>query len=456
MQLTSQVVVVGGGPAGREAARHAARRGADVVLVTGSLDSRNRLAIAAVRFLALEAPRAAQAWEPEGPAPGPDYAPAMRETLIGALDMAAANFDSQIADLRAIGVRVIEGRGRIAAPDIVSAAQRDGRTVYLHCCGIILATGAQAFFGRESPRVLAPASMPALTEIPESLIVLGSSPAALELACFFAAYGVFVTVVGAGRPALDFLDGELRDRVVDRAAENQIRIFTEATAVSGTTDGRVDLLLSDNSHIDADCALPCGEGNYRTEGLGLEGPGVRVGLDGEVLADEHMRTNIPEIFAAGAITGRHIPNIAIKQARIAAENALGGESAINYGLIPISVWFDPQVGAVGLTEEDGEKAGIAVSKTVLCADTAPEAQQWVKLVADESTGRILGLHAVGSGAVEAVHMGALAMHCGATINDLAELVCTDGAMAGCVSTAALRGRHPLPERLRPLVTGPDS
>jgi len=455
VQQGSRVIVVGGGLAGREAARYAVRLEADVTLITGSLDPRVRLDSSAVRFLAGEAGRAAQAWEPEGPSPGREYAPAMRETLVAALEIAAGNFDNQMAELQDIGVQIMEGTACVSATDSVSVTRPGEQAQYLNCRSMILAPGARLFFDALSPCVITPASMPSLEEVPESLVVLGSSAAALELARFLSSYGVLVTVVGGRSSALGFLDGELRARVVERGADNRIRILTEVTAVAGTTDDRVDLLLSDGTHVDADCVLPCGEGALRTEGLGLEGPGVQVGPDGEIVVDERMQTNIPGIFAVGSVTGRCSPNIAIRQAKVAAENALGGESRVNYNLIPSAVWFEPEIGAVGMTEEEAAQVGVPIVKSSVCFPSVPGPERCVKLIVDESTDRILGVHAFGDGAVEAVHMGALAMHADVTLGDIAEIACVEGTVAESVAAAALRGRQPLPELVHPLITGPE-
>ena len=451
--MNTSIVVIGGGLAGREAAKCANRLGADVALVTRSLDPGGRLDHTAIRFLAGESGQIAEAWEPEGPSPGPVYAPAMRETFVGALDIAADIFRNRMAELQDIGVRVIEGIGSIAATDFVRVTQPEGESEDIRCCAIVLAPGAEPFFGEPSPRVLMPSALSSLQEIPESLIVLGSSPSALELANFFAAYGVFVTVVGARRPVLDFLDADLRSEVVDQAADNQIWILTGVTAIAGTADGHIDILLSDDSHIDADYVLPCGEGNHRTDGLGLEGPGVRTDADGRIVVDEQMRTNIPEIFAVGTAAGGDTPAIAKRQAKVAAENAMGGESAVRSDLIPKAIWFNPEIGVVGLTEEQAVQAGFAVSAFAVCMDLSEERS--AKVIADESTGRMVGLHMVGHGAVEAVHMGALAMHAGIMLSDIAEITTIAGTMSECVSEASIRGRFPLPEVVHPLVASPE-
>jgi pyruvate/2-oxoglutarate dehydrogenase complex dihydrolipoamide dehydrogenase (E3) component len=458
LEITNRLIVVGGGPAGREAAGWASRLGADVTLITRSLKPEGRLDAAAVRFLASEAPEISLAWAPEGPAPGPEYAPAMRESLIGALEIAGRNFENRIAELQAIGVRVVEGVGAISAADAVTAVLPEGKSEYFHGCSIILAVGSDAapgVFAAESPRLLSPASIPSLSEVPQSLIILGSSTSALELARFFAAYNVFVTVVGARKPALDFLDRDLRAKVIERASDDGIRILADVTAVAGTADGLVDILLSDGSHADADLVLPCREGGYRTEGLGLEGPGVKLGPDGEILVDERMQTSVPSILAVGSATGRFTLNIAVAQARVAADNAMGGGPPVRYELIPTAVRFDPEIGAVGFTEEQACALGVSVTTAAVYYPLEPGPERWAKVVVDDSTGRLFGLHCVGEGAVEMAHLGALAMHAGITIGDVAEIACIEGTMAETLAAAASRARHPYPESVSPLISSPD-
>ncbi|MGB9588599.1 MAG: FAD-dependent oxidoreductase [Armatimonadota bacterium] len=456
MNETQKVVVIGGGPAGREAAKHAVRHGAQVTLITQKAFSPNSLDWYAVRFLAAQAPKIVSAFEAEGTDDQAIRTAAVRETLNSAFQLAAHNYHAEIRELTSAGVQLLDGHGSIADVCLVKIKHVDGSVEHLDCDSIILAVGEQPFLGKKPHCVLATIDLKELSAIPGSLIVLGSSSAALELAHFFAAHGAYVTVVGVRRPVLYFLDRELRDSVVDQTSINSIQIITDVTAVAGTADDSVaDILLSDGSHLDAPCALLCGEGRYHTEGLGLEDVGVRIGVDGQIIVDNEMRTNIPSILAVGSITGWHELPVAMVQAKVAARNATGGTASIDHYHVPISAAFGPELASVGLSEEMAREASISASASTVSQSTALGEYRQAKLIAGKEDGRVLGLHLVGDGALEAVYIGALAIHSGATVEDLASLQHPFQTMAECIMAASKALVKQVEEESHPLVFGPE-
>lgn len=426
--------------------------GSDVTLVTDRLHAEGHFDRTATHFLAAQANRASAAWEPGRPSPGTEYVSAMRETIVTALKLASDNYKNEITQLQDTGVQIVEGLGGIAGSNQIRVSV-DGRVEEIDCRAIILATGSEPYFDSQYPCALTPGTLASMDRVPESMIVMGSSPSALEIARFFAAFGVQVTVVGARRPALDFLDRDLREHVT--AQMEGLEILTEVSVVARATDGRVHLTLSDGSGLEAEYAFACGEGSPSTEGLELDRLGVCAGADGEILTDECMRTSVPGIFAVGSVTGWVTDSIATRQAEVAAENASGGQAVIRYDLIPAGVWFDPEITAVGMTEDEARARGISVTACAVCLSAGLGLQRWVKLLEDESTGRLIGLHAVGKGSVEMGHMGALAIHAGATMSDISEIPHMSDTMAECISTAASLGQPSFSESVNPLVSGPD-
>jgi len=320
-----ELAIIGGGPAGRRAAGYAGRSGAKVALITESVAARPQLDQTAITFLAVQAEHAhLTGREDATPA-------ALRESLAGAMEIGRATRQSEFDELRDLGVELVVGLACIAAPDHLSVNLPDATTQWVGCQSIILAPGVQELIPVDSDRVVTPRSIAALEKVPDAIAILGSDVAALEIARYFAAWEIDVSVVGGRRSVLDFLDADLRDTVTSAAADNGIRVIHDATAVVGTVNGGVDVLLDNGTHLDCEYAFVCGEGKYRTETLGLERCGVRTGVDGEILVDRNMRTNIPEIFAVGAVAGtRCSMNVVRRQAEVAAENALGGDAWINH------------------------------------------------------------------------------------------------------------------------------
>lgn len=456
MNKTQEVIIIGGGPAGRETAKHAVQHDAHVTLITQKVFSPISLDRYAVRFLAEQAPKIASAFEAEGTDDEAIHVAAVRETLDSAFELATCKYHSDIKELTNAGVRLLEGHGSVADVCLVRIKHMDGRMEYLDCDSIILAVGEQPLFCEWSHCVLTSLDLRALSTVPESLIVLGSSSVALELAYFFAVHGTYVTLVGVRKPALYFLDRELRDCVIEQSSVHSIQIIADVTAVAGTAkDDVADVLLSDGSHLDAACVLLCGEGRYHTEGLGLDDVGVRLGVDGQIIVDEEMRTNIPSILAVGSVTGWRELSVAMVQARVAAQNATGGTASVNRYPIPISAAFGPELASVGLTDDMAREASITASTSTFSQTTASGKYRQAKIIADKQEGRVLGLHLVGDGALEAVYTGALAIHFGSTVEDLAGVQHPIQTMAECIVAASKALVKQVATESHPLVFGPE-
>jgi pyruvate/2-oxoglutarate dehydrogenase complex dihydrolipoamide dehydrogenase (E3) component len=379
-----------------------------------------------------------------------------RETIQTAYELSIANYKNEVVDLQRRGVRFIEGQARIADLCSVTIDLPNGEKKHLKCDSIVLAVGSELPLFEKSERVLTLADLRKLQEIPSELAILGSSSASLELAYFFSAYGSSVTVVGVKQAVFEFFDNDLRKVATEQAMNRSIQVITDATAIAGTTESdSVDVLLSDGSHVDASHVLLCGEGKCRTEGLGLDDVGVQTTINGEISVDEEARTNIATILAVGSATGQYELPFIRAQAKVAAQNAAGGSSTINYGVIPITAVFDPEVGSVGLSEDKARQMWTPISACTTSRSTASGKQKWAKVVADKSSGRVLGVHLAGEGAVEAVQAGVLAVHGGMTVDDLAETQPPGETMSQQIKVTASILVERSPEEFHPIVLSPD-
>lgn len=276
-----------------------------------------------------------------------------------------------------------------------------------------------------------------LEVLPESLIVLGAGPVALEMAHYFAALGVRVTVVQRGPQLLTGTDADVAAALEEALRARGIAIFTGTRIqdIERTVAGRrVIFECAGSRHtIEATQILNALGRRPHLEGLGLAAAGIEA-PQGRIAINAHQQTSQPHVFAAGDCCGPYeIVHIAIQQGEIAARNAartLRGESdaaleAADYRLRVFVVFTEPQVATVGMNEADATASGRAFrtasypfndhGKSVVMGET----HGFVKLLADAETGEILGGSVVGPHAGDLIHEIVVAMAFRATAAQLA-------------------------------------
>ena len=337
-----------------------------------------------------------------------------------------AKYEDILAGNPAITVLRGEARFKGARRLIVSATDGDEHTVSFDRC--LIATGA-------SPAI---PSIPGLKDTPywtssealasdaiaRSLAVIGSSAVALELAQAFARLGSHVTILA--RHTLlyreDPLVGEALTQVF-RGEGIEVREHTLARQIA--YDGLEFVLHTGREELRAERLLVAAGRTPNTEGLGLEGMDVALDERGGVRVDRTLRTSVPGIFAAGDCTD--LPQfvyVAAAAGATAAVNMTGGERALDLSILPEVVFTDPQVGAVGYSEAEARHEGIDADTRVLTLDNVPRAlanfdtRGFIKLVAERSSGRLLGAQVVSSEAGEIIQSAALALRAGMTVNEL--------------------------------------
>ena len=199
-----------------------------------------------------------------------------------------------------------------------------------------------------------------------------------------------------------------------------------------------------------------------TSELGLPAAGITPGPRGEVQVDEHMRTSVPGIYAAGCASGpKDIPDrfmlssMAVVEARVAAENAMGLSVKMDYACAPWGLYTDPEVGSVGKTE-DGARAGgadIVVGRCGYndlvrsCLDGSVTG--FFKLIFDRPSRRLIGAHVAGQDASEIIHFAALAIKLGARVEDIKDMVYNHPTVSEGFGKAAADARKQLDQRNAP-------
>ncbi len=489
MSQGTQVLVVGGGPAGITAALQARELGAQVTLVEADRvggTSLNR-GPAPVRTLA-RAARLARDWSSwaefglTGPAPVPDLA------AVVANSARVARYAHEKRDiaglLRRSGVDLVEGIGpvsftsphTVAAGDGAVAATTRAATTRAATTGaattgagtwtadrIILAVGGHAgtlpIPGAEL--ALTYADIPSLTSFPRRVAVIGGADTGCQIASIFADLGSDVTLIEGGPVLLPSADASVSAELCDafRGRGMTVATSTLARALSRESDGiRIDVTSGPVEASTGEASTgdtSTGEASTTTDivfmavgwpantgTLNLAAAGIQAER-GAIIVDEYLRTSASHIYAAGDVNGHYmLVQTARMEGRIAAKNAvLGPARQAIYDVVPSGSFTDPEYGRVGLTEAEAAKqhdivVGIARYSDMLrpVADGRPDG--FCKLIADRDSHRLLGGHVVGEYSAETVQTVAACMAAGLTTEQVAELQLAFPTFTEGVSMAA--------------------
>ena len=271
-----------------------------------------------------------------------------------------------------------------------------------------------------------------LRETPESMIVLGAGPVAVELAQFFCRIGTQTTLVQRSDYILSKGDEDLACPVETRFREEGMEVYTgtKLLRVEKSRYGRTVFFSHEGKEKSATAStiLQALGRKPNIDGLNLSAASVNVN-QGRIEVDQEMRTNVPHIFAVGDVNGLHeIVHIAIEQGEIAAHNATQEGARQFDERLKLSITFtDPPVASVGLSEKECQKLSILYLKATYPFDDhgkslcLGETHGHVKLLCSPDSGEIIGAHVVGPEAGEMIHQMVTLMHFRGTVHDLVKL-----------------------------------
>lgn len=459
-----RVAIIGGGPAGYEAALVAVQLGAEVTLIeaegpggacvlTDCVPSKTLVATAEV--ITSTAGAGSLGLRPIGATesltgPGSSGALGADAGLVNARVKALAA--AQSADIRlrltAEGIRVIDGHGRLADATHVIATTAEGE-VRVAVDVVLLALGAQ-------PRVL-PTARPDgerilnwrqvydLPGIPEELVVVGSGVTGAEFAGAYLALGSEVTLVSSRDRVLPNEDADAADVLEAVFARRGMTVLKQARAVAVERIGeRVRVSLEDGRTVDGTHVLMAVGSVPATRGLGLEEAGVRLNAAGYVEVDKVSRTSVPTIYAAGDCTGvLLLASVAAMQGRIAMWHALGeAVEPIRLTCVSATVFTDPEIATVGCTAADVANGKVyAVGRKLPLATNARAKMQgisdgFVKVFCRPESGKVLGGVVVAPRASELILPLAMAVNLGLTVDQVAHSFSIYPSLSGSITEAA--------------------
>ena len=457
----SRVVIVGGGPAGYEAALVAADK-ADVTLVDSDglggacvlfdcVPSKTFIASTGVRT---ELRRAPDHGIDINVADAKISLPKIHERV---KNLAAAQSADIAERLRSQGVRLIPGRGEIVddlpgmARHRVRVTAPDGATDELEADVVLIATGA-------SPRVL-PSAVPDgeriltwrqlydLDDLPEHLIVVGSGVTGAEFVNAYTELGVTVSVVASRELILPHEDADAAAVLEDAFAERGVTLLKNARADLVTrTDSGVLVKMADGRSVEGSHALITVGSVPNTSGLGLERVGIELGDGDYIPVDRVSRTVVPTIYAAGDCTGLlPLASVAAMQGRIAMWHALGeGVAPIRLRTVAAAVFTRPEIAAVGVTQAKIDDGTVPARTVTLPLNTNARAKMsslrrgFVKVFCRPATGVVIGGVVVAPVASELILPIALAVQNQNTVSELAQTLSVYPSLTGSITEAARR------------------
>jgi NAD(P) transhydrogenase len=354
------------------------------------------------------------------------------------------------------GVDVLEGDAAFQDPHTVLVTGTGSRRLY-RAGRFVIATGTTPVRPRGMPTdhgaVIDSDGLFQLGGVPRSMIVVGGGVIGMEYACMFSTLGVSVTVVDARHRLLEFLDSEIVDALVYqmRSAGVTFRLGEVVDRVEWIDGSRVIAHLASQKQLYADTLLCAAGRQGNTAGLNLEAAGLQPDARGRLAVDREFRTAVSHIYAAGDVVGfPSLASVSMEQGRVASASAFGRPAVTVPALFPYGLYTIPEVSFVGRTEEELTAAqvpyevGIANYREIARGGIIGDTIGRLKLLFHRETGAVLGVHIIGDGATELVHIGQAVIALGGTIRYFADHVFNYPTLAECYKVAALAGLNKLP------------
>lgn len=448
----TNVVIIGGGPGGYEAALVATQLGADVTLI-----ERDGIGGAAVLTDVVPSKALIAVAEAATDTKGSSILGVHATDVT--IDLAEVNSRlkkwaaSQSSDIRqrllTQGVKVLVGNAELIDPQHVHVKLQDGSEVYLDAEVVLLATGARP---RELPsavidghRILNWKQLYEFTELPSDLIVVGSGVTGAEFAGAYQALGSQVTLVSSRDQVLPGEDAEAGKVIQDVFADRGMKVISQSRAVKVTsTEVGVAVELSTGDVINGSHCLMAVGSLPNTKELGLEKVGVKTNEAGFIEVDKVSRTSIRGIYAAGDCTGvMMLASVAAMQGRIAMWHALGDAvHPLNLDTVSSNVFTDPEIATVGVSQSDVESGRETANVVNLPLVTNARAKMqgisegFVKIFCRPDTGVIVGGVVVAPKASELIFSIALAVDHRLTIDQMSQTITVYPSLSGSIAEAA--------------------
>ncbi|MBT0550570.1 dihydrolipoyl dehydrogenase [Riemerella anatipestifer] len=350
-------------------------------------------------------------------------------------------------------ITVFEGVGSFETATKIKVTKNDGSTEFIESKYTIIATGSKPsslpFISLDKERIITSTEALNLKEIPKHLVVIGGGVIGLELGSVYKRLGSEVTVVEYLDKIIPGMDGSL-SKELQKVLKKQGMKFMLSTAVSAVErkGDTVVVTAKDKKGVEVSvegdyCLVSVGRRPY-TEGLGLENAGVDLDERGRVKVNDHLQTNVSNIYAIGdVVKGAMLAHKAEEEGVFVAETLAGQKPHINYNLIPGVVYTWPEVAGVGKTEEQLKEEGVSYKvgsfpmRALGRSRASGDIDGLIKVLADEKTDEILGVHMIGARAADMIAEAVVAMEFRASAEDISRISHAHPTFTEAIKEAAL-------------------
>lgn len=455
------IAVIGSGPAGQKGAINAAKHGKRVAIV----DSRRMIGGCSLHLGTIPSKTLREAIL---------YFSGVRQRAFYGVDytlkenISAADLEYRVesvlqretevvrSQLRRNGVTILDGMARFTDPHSL-VVEREGEATPVEADFILVACGTRP---AESPtvpvdgrRIFTSDQLLQIGEIPKEMLVVGGGIIGLEYAAMFSALDTRVTLIEQRPTIIDFADQEIVEALMYHLREQRLtfRLGETVSAVSADNGhGRVEAHLESGKSVRGDALLYAVGRQGNSDTLALDHAGLAADARGRIAVNEHFQTAVPHIYAAGDVIG--FPALAatsMEQGRLATSHMLGLPGSMTRETLPFGIYTIPEISMVGRTEQELTQAkipyevGISKFRELARGQMMGDQIGMLKLLFDPSSLRVLGVHIIGEGATELVHIGQAALSLGGTLEYFRDAVFNYPTLAEAYKVAALNGLNKL-------------
>ena len=456
MPSVYDLIVIGSGPAGQRAAIYGAKLGKKVALVemrevvggacinTGTIPSKTMreavLHLSGYNYKSIY---------------GMNYRVKERITMADLAFRVQHVIKTEVdviqAQLSRNNIEMLTGAASFVDPTHIKVTNSRGSTVY-ETASVLIGTGTKPAASATVPingtTIINSDLVLNLVDLPKTMIIVGGGVIGVEYCCMFAALGVRVTLIERRPRLLEFADQEIIEALSYhlRDARVTMRLNEEVASVE-ESEGGVTANLESKKKIQGDALLYAVGRQGNVDELELANAGIEADGRGRIPVDKDFRTKVPNIYAVGDVIGfPSLASVSMEQGRIAAARAFGDDSIVsNPSFYPSGIWTIPENSFLGtteeqLTEEDVPyEVGVAYYREIARGQIRGDTTGRLKLIFHRETRALLGVHIIGEGASELVHIGQAVMALGGKLDYFVDTVFNYPTLAECYKVAAFNG-----------------
>ena len=360
-----------------------------------------------------------------------------------------------VAQLNRNGIEVLFGTAAFLGPHTIQVTNSRGAVDY-HADHVIIGVGTKPACSAKVPingrTIVNSDQVMQMPEIPRTLIVVGGGVIGVEYACMFATLGVRVILIEKRPRLLEFADGEMVEALSYHLRDKRVtlRLNEEVSSAEASAECGVIARLESKKKLSGDALLYAVGRQGNVDDLGLDKAGVEADSRGRIPVDAEFRTKQPHIFAVGDVIGfPSLASVSMEQGRLAACHAYNKPAQSNPDTYPYGIYTIPEISFIGKTEEQltGDdvpyEVGVAFYREIARGQIRGDTTGRLKIIFHRETKEILGVHIIGEGASELLHIGQAVMVLKGTIEYFVDNVFNYPTLAECYKAAAFNGLNKL-------------